>query len=157
MPKLRKSSPRLQSFDYTGPFAYFVTCSTYHKRRYFKYKAVVEPILSSLIHSAIQHSFTIYAYCFMPDHLYILLLGDAQSSLHKVMKTFKQETSFKFRENSNQPLWQRSYYDHILRKEEALQEVALYILNNPVRKGLLDDYQKYPFCSCLVLDTPDIE
>jgi putative transposase len=152
MPKLRKSSPRLQSFDYTGHFAYFVTCSTYRKRPYFKYKAVVETVLSSLIHSGTQHNFTIYVYCFMPDHLHILLLGDVESSLHKFMKTFKQETSFKFRENSNQPLWQRSYYDHILRKEEALKEVALYILNNPVRKGLVDDYRKYEFSNSAILE-----
>jgi len=89
----------------------------------------------------------------MPDHLHLLLLGEDKSSLHTFMKTFKQETSFKFRRTCNSPLWHRSYYDHVLRKEEALEEVALYILNNPVRAGLVDDYRSYAFSGSFVFDT----
>ena len=40
-------------------------------------------------------------------------------------------------------LWQRSFFDHALRKEEALQEVASYIWENPVRKGIVDQPAKY--------------
>ncbi|MBM4446208.1 MAG: transposase [Chloroflexi bacterium] len=153
MLKQRKSSPRLCSFDYSGPYAYFVTCSTYQKRPYFKEKAVIDTVMPLLKRLGTQNSFTIYAYCFMPDHLHLLLLGEDKSSLHTFMKTFKQETSFKFRRTCNSPLWHRSYYDHVLRKEEALEEVALYILNNPVRAGLVDDYRSYAFSGSFVFDT----
>jgi len=36
-------------------------------------------------------------------------------------------------------------YDHVLRKEESIEGVARYILDNPVRKGLVSDYKEYPF------------
>jgi REP element-mobilizing transposase RayT len=40
-------------------------------------------------------------------------------------------------------LWQRGFYDHILRAEEGLPEVARYILANPVRAGLAQDFRTY--------------
>jgi hypothetical protein len=41
-------------------------------------------------------------------------------------------------------LWQKSYHDHILRKEEAVADVVRYILENPVRAGLVDSIGEYP-------------
>jgi REP element-mobilizing transposase RayT len=92
----------------------------------------------------------------MPDHLHILLVGDEKSSLHKFMKTFKQESSLAFRRAHAGPLWQRSYYDHVLRKEENLEEVALYILNNPVRKRLVDDYKGYAFAGSFMFNIKEL-
>jgi len=42
-------------------------------------------------------------------------------------------------------LWQRGFYDHALRKEEDVQKVAEYIVNNPVRMGLVEDWRNYRF------------
>jgi REP element-mobilizing transposase RayT len=42
-------------------------------------------------------------------------------------------------------VWQRSFYDHPLRKDEDLLKVAEYIIYNPVRKGLVEDWRDYPF------------
>jgi len=47
-------------------------------------------------------------------------------------------------------LWQPSFYDHVLRNDEDLPAVARYILNNPVRKGLVDHYTEYVFSGSLV-------
>jgi len=91
----------------------------------------------------------------MPDHLHLLLVGEEKSSLDSFMKTFKQETSFAFKRAHGNSLWQRSYYDHVLRKEETLEVVALYILNNPVRAGLVDDYRNYAFSGSLVFDVKE--
>jgi len=46
--------------------------------------------------------------------------------------------------------WQKSFYEHILRKEELLDKVALYIWNNPVRKNIVEDFRKYPYSGSLV-------
>jgi len=43
-------------------------------------------------------------------------------------------------------LWQRYFYDHVLRNEEDLKNVALYVLENPVRKGMVENWQDYPYC-----------
>jgi len=90
-------------------------------------------------------NYTILAYCFMPDHLHCLLSGDSQNNLVKFAQRFKQLSGFHFKQQYEKPLWERSFYDHILRKTENIKEVALYILNNPVRKGLVEDYHDYPY------------
>ena len=43
-------------------------------------------------------------------------------------------------------LWQRGFYEHIIRKEENIADVAEYILNNPVRQGLVQDGEYYEWC-----------
>lgn len=150
--KQRKPSPRLTSFDYKGSYAYFVTCSTEQRKPYFKQKAIVNIVLPILEETSTEIGYNVYAYCFMPDHLHILLVGTEDSSLHRFMKLFKQRSNFSFKKTYGDSLWQRSYYDHVLRKEESLDDVFLYILNNPVRKGLADDYRDYPFSGSFVLE-----
>ncbi|TRZ96612.1 MAG: hypothetical protein D4R82_00710 [Dehalococcoidia bacterium] len=156
MLRQRRHSPRLLGFNYSGPYAYFITCPTYQKRLYFEDKAIVDIVLAILRRVGVQNSFGIYVYCFMPDHLHLLLLGEEKSSLHRFMKTFKQESSFAFKRAYGNSLWQRSYYDHVLRKEEALEDVALYILNNPVRGGLVDDYKSYAFSGSFMFDIMEL-
>jgi len=40
-------------------------------------------------------------------------------------------------------LWQRSFYDHALRKEESVYQVTMYIWENPVRAGLVEEPYEY--------------
>ena len=68
----------------------------------------------------------------------------------------KQESSFAFMRAHPSSLWQRSYHDHVLRKEEELEEAALYILNNPVRKGLVDDYKSHAFAGSSMFDIKEL-
>lgn len=41
-------------------------------------------------------------------------------------------------------IWQARFYDHIVRDGEDLRQVAEYIVNNPVRKGLVNSAADYP-------------
>ena len=43
------------------------------------------------------------------------------------------------------PLWQEGYYDRVLRKDEDLRTVARYLLNNPIRAGLVTKPIDYPY------------
>ena len=156
MLKQRKRVPRLSSFDYSGPYTYFITCSTYQRRPYFRDRAIVDIVLPVLRRVGAQNSFGVYAYCFMPDHLHLLLVGEKESSLNRFVKAFKQQSGFAFKRAHGDSLWQRSYYDHVLREEETLEEVALYIVNNPVRGGLVDDYNNYAFSGSFIFDVREI-
>jgi putative transposase len=154
--KHRRRAPRLSSFDYKGPYAYFVTCATYQKRTYFTDKAVIDLIILIVKDCGVRTGFDIYVYCFMPDHLHMLLAGDEKSSLHRFMRMFKQESSFAFKNGYGNTLWQRSYYDRVLRTDEMLDDVAWYIINNPVRKGLVDDYKRYAFSGSSLFDISEL-
>jgi len=43
------------------------------------------------------------------------------------------------------PLWQKNFYDRIVRQEESLLEMAKYIIHNPVRKGIVSNWETYPY------------
>ena len=68
----------------------------------------------------------------MPDHLHALIAIDGEALLSSLVSNFKRATSRFARIQ-----WQRNYFDHRLRHDESLEEKAAYILNNPVRAGLV--------------------
>ncbi len=152
----RRSSPRLRDFDYKGSYAYFITCCTNQKKPHFKDKDIVGIMVDVLKETSQRFNFRVYAYCFMPDHLHLLVTGGETSSLGEFMRFFKQKTSFMFKKREGNSLWQRSYYNHVLRKEETLRDVALYIFHNPVRKKLVENYQDYPFSGSFVFDKNEL-
>lgn len=82
----------------------------------------------------------------MPDHAHVLLQGtDEDSDLWKCIVDFKQRTGFWLSQNKYSEEWQKDFYDHILRKEEDVVKHVRYILNNPVRKRIVENWKDYPF------------
>ena len=140
----RRSSPRLSTFSYQGPYAYMVTLNTHRRARSFRRKDLVLLCQEEPVKAAERHRFVILAYCFMPDHLHLLLQGTQESRLIPFVQRFKQTTGYRFKERTGRMLWQRSFYDHVLRGEEDIGDVAEYIWSNPVRAGLVADRDDYP-------------
>ena len=143
--KVQRKRNRLQHFDYEGSYAYFLTICCYDNGNYFINKNTVFNILNSLNNISSEMDFSIIAYCFMPDHLHILTSGNERINLIKFVKQFKQITGYNFKKATGRRLWQKSFYDHVVRKDENLNSIVEYIFNNPVRKGLVEDYDDYPF------------
>ncbi|MGH9677170.1 MAG: hypothetical protein ACRD36_08720 [Candidatus Acidiferrum sp.] len=64
----------------------------------------------------------------MPDYLHFLSEGLCDASdLVKFVDAFKQRTSFEFSKLHRKRPWQRRYYDHILRPNDAIEDAAYYI------------------------------
>jgi len=138
--------PRLKDFDYIGTYAYFLTIRTKDCKPYFKKPEVVNGLINPILEAAKAERFDLLAYCFMPDHLHLLVMGqDDRSNAKKFVSLFKQKGGYWFKKNYKENLWHVSYYDHILRKEESIEDVVFYILENQERKGLVSDYREYPF------------
>jgi putative transposase len=145
--------PRVKYFSYKGQFAYFITICTSLKKNVFVSKIAFESVYGYLLDTSKDFNFEIYAYCFMPDHLHLLLVaGEEAADLNKFIKTFKLKSAFYFKKAFGEKLWQPSFYDHVLRKKESLNKIAEYILCNPVRKRLVEDYRDYPYLGSLVFD-----
>jgi hypothetical protein len=82
----------------------------------------------------------------MPNHFNFLLEGTSQESdLLGFMKSFKIKSSRAYALETSQALWQKKYFDHILRSRESPESVAWYIWMNPVRAGLSAKAGEYPF------------
>ena len=89
----------------------------------------------------------------MPDHLHLLLEGIfPDSDLKKFVSSYKQYTGYLYKERGKTKLWQPSYHDHILRKDEDILSVAQYILNNPVRKKLVEHFLDFKFSGSFEFD-----
>jgi hypothetical protein len=44
------------------------------------------------------------------------------------------------------PLWQREFFDHLLRNNESYEEKWQYVRQNPIRHGLVTRVEDWPFC-----------
>lgn len=144
---------RLRTDSYLGQRGYFVTICCAHRRAVFAETAIAKQVLEILAKHAATHQFAVYAYCVMPDHFHMLASGMQPSSdLLAFVKNFKQTTSSEYSQQYKEPLWQKKFYDHILRPGDNADAVAGYIWMNPVRKGLRVSPQEYPHSGSLVID-----
>ncbi len=87
------------------------------------------------------------AWVLMPEHLHWLMqIGETQE-LSKVVKLFKARSARQINRTLQRKgsVWQRAYYDHAIRKEENIHEIAKYIIANPLRRGLVSGIEKYSF------------
>lgn len=138
--------PRLKEFDYRGYYIYSITILTDERKRIFTDQEISHLILGILKETAREKGFELLTYCLMPDHLHLLVAGKRENSnLKQFISLFKQKSGFEFKRRYHKKLWHLSYYDHILRKSEDIETVSRYILNNPVRKGLVESFAEYPY------------
>jgi putative transposase len=151
MPFKRKNI-RLSPENYEGQRAYFVTICCQDRRPALRDRITVSHILETLRDLASEHGFAVHAYCIMPDHGHFLLEGlTPQSDLLDFMNRFKQQTAFAYRRRFRAALWQFKYYDHILRRSDAMDDVAWYIWMNPVRARLCGEPREFPFSGSFTL------
>jgi len=138
---------RLIDFEYKGEaFVYFLTLCTSQKQPYFADGRIAKVIENEMEFRRVKKEIRLYCYCIMPDHLHMLLsLSDIyHKRLQDWVSAFKRYTSRTTYELYGiKPLWQRNFYDHIVRKEEPLLKIAEYIVNNPVRKGMVEEWEQY--------------
>ncbi len=92
--------------------------------------------------------FVLLAYCVMPDHIHLVLQGMSdESDLRRCVKLMKQRVEHVARKEFHVVhLWQKGYYDHILRSRHAVEDAIRYVLENPVRAGFATRIGDYPFC-----------
>ena len=137
---------RLHAKNYLGQVAVFVTLCCYDRRSHFGAPPFCLTTIEILRDAATTRSFAVHAYCFMPDHLHLLVEGlDGESDFLNFIKTFRIRSSRHFMQSSGSPLWQKKFFDHILRSSGSIDSVALYIWLNPVRAGLAANLGEYPF------------
>jgi REP element-mobilizing transposase RayT len=67
----------------------------------------------------------------------------------KFIARAKQLSGFHYKRAFGDPLWQRYGFEHVLRDDEDTRRVARYILENPIRGGLVERVQDYPFVGSL--------
>ena len=137
---------RLAPENYVGKQYLFITLCCAGRRNFFTNPKVCDWFLQVLRRDATWHLFAVHAYCIMPDHVHLLLEGlEPTSDLLQFVKALKRKSSGSFLRRTGQRLWQKKFYDHILRRSDSPDAVAWYIWMNPVRAGICQQPQDYPY------------
>jgi putative transposase len=146
-----RKAHRLDPREYLGQKWSFVTMCCENRKPVFLNSDRADWIVEMLRSESTLHQFLVDAYCVMPDHLHFLVFGKTPTSNLRVLaKSFKQKTGYVYQQEARVKLWQRNYYDHVLRANEGSRHVAAYIWMNPVRKGLCKNFEEYPFSGSFI-------
>jgi putative transposase len=146
----RRKANRLGKQAYVGHFAYSLTLACHERTPWFRNAGLVAKCLEFLRWAADKHAVLVYAYCFMPDHLHLLVQGGNNTRVGDFVHDFKQKGGYLVSQVTGRVLWQRSYYDHVLRTDEDLLASARYLAANPVRAGLAAQPGDYPHLGSFV-------
>jgi len=159
----QRRSIRLNDYDYSQEGAYFVTiCTHRHKFLFGKIvdSAIQLNRLGNVVNKCwleIPHHFPnaeVDAFVIMPNHIHgIVSIVDncrgtacraptekfgrpAPNSLPTIIRSFKSAVTKRInslRQTPGARLWQRNYYEHVIRNETDLNDIRQYILDNPVK------------------------
>ena len=106
----------------------------------------VETIREKLFDHCRRRNSVASLYCFMPDHLHVIVWGQSDEAMPKAaMDGFKIGSGIWLRRHSPGFRWQTDYHDRIIRDHAEWCHKVRYILNNPVRAGLVNSFEDYPF------------
>src|SRR5580765_1744925 len=120
---------RLAGFSYRGLHRYSLTLCAHERRTLFVDSDRVHQALEQILQSSAIRAFAVAAYCFMPDHLHLLVTGQSEEAdLIAFAKDVKQRVAYRRRCLDRGVVWQPGYYERILRDDEATLTVAKYIL-----------------------------
>jgi putative transposase len=132
---------RLQRDCYKGGDNFLVTICTEKRQEITKQQR--ETIINFLVRGSVEQEGCISGWVLMPDHLHVLITG--ASDLIVWVEKFKSATVSSLKRKGVVFRWQRSFHDRGIRPGENLQEVARYMLENPVRANLASDYLSWPW------------
>jgi putative transposase len=131
----------------------FLTITTRGRITAFANHALATACIDVLERQAMRDSIGVVAYCFMPDHVHILARVEGSSGVTRFVQQFKGRTTrVAWSHGVSGTLWQRSFHDHILREAETTESYIQYILQNPVRRQLVDVWLDYPLSGSFTID-----
>ena len=153
---------------------YFVTTNTFCRQKIFNNDRGCQLFIKVLADCRNQYKFRLYGYVIMLDHIHLLIMPPQGNNISDVMRhikgrfarTYNQIAADKFRRyadgnnksNGNNPprrrgihprrvIWQKSFYDHIIRNDLDFEEKLNYIHSNPIKHSLIKNLDKYPWSS----------
>jgi putative transposase len=126
---------------------------TLQRAPHFITQTTIDLLRPAIFATAADCAFDVCAYCFMPDHLHLLLQGmKADAALMPFIAMAKQRSGYLFSRRTGTRLWQESYFERTIRSNEDLAAVALYIHANPVRAGLVLRVADWPYSGGSLLE-----
>jgi REP element-mobilizing transposase RayT len=155
----RRKRLRLPGYDYSQPGYYFVTISSNRFKTLFgtiaggkmRINEIGKIVLQAWQDLPNHYLCHLDAFVLMPNHIHGIVIIDDTSAvraglkpartakrhgLSEIMrgfKTFSARRINEYRGTPGQHVWHRSFYDRVIRREEDVEQIRAYILQNPQR------------------------
>jgi putative transposase len=128
---------------------YFITACAHMQQNLFQRDQIAELMVSTLFKYSDAAEFELHEYVVMPNHIHVLLSIKPEQELSRVIQLVKGGFSHSLRENDIvfRAVWEQRYYDRRVRDANEFAEFSRYIRQNPVRKGLVEHEEDYPYSS----------
>ena len=139
--------------------SHFVTFTCYHRRRGFDSPAVYDLFLQVLEDMRCRFALSVYGYVVMPEHVHLLLSeprrGLLADAIHYLKLSFAKRLAAQVRApvvganlgHASGVFWQKRYYDRNVRDEREFVEKLRFIHRNPVKAGLCELPEDWPWSS----------
>jgi putative transposase len=127
---------------------FFITCCTH--RRWLLPEAARAAVLGTCL-SGNGKAFRLYGAIVMPDHLHLLLTPlsdeDGPFRIPEIMQAIKGASAHRINKllQRRGKVWQEESFDYALRHEERISSKLEYMMENPVRAGLVENPLDYPW------------
>ncbi len=126
---------------------YFITACTAGREPLFTTGDVAGLLCREFARVEDEASRITFAWVVMPDHVHWLLQLRCDALLSDVVRRFKGRSARRVNAclGRSGKLWQRGFHDHALRRDDDVRTTARYLINNPVRAGLVEHAGQYPY------------
>jgi putative transposase len=154
---MRATPHRLPRECYRGPVVVAITACVEDREPLYADAVAVRAGVDALTVASTHFECTVPIYCFMPEHLHLLLRGTSVTAdTWAAIASFKQRSGFWIAANRPEFSWQKDYWDHVVRRDEDVRAQIRYIANNPVRRGLVNQWDEYPFTGSIGHDVREL-
>ena len=151
----RRQLPHLQR-DNKPHFLTFCTC-----HRWTLPESVRSIVLDCCLHDH-GSKLDLHVAIVMPDHVHLIFTPlihrqeMAVCSLAEITDAIKGASAHKINQALGRrgQVWQAESFDHVLRSSESLDQKVSYLLDNPVRRGLVDNWDNYAWSWCQQFRSP---
>ena len=148
MPNFKRKLNRISKYDYSQIGYYFITICTYEKKHFFgsinsekmdmsKYGVIAEIKLKQA--SKVYDCISLIDYVIMPNHIHFILAIEENKivNISRIVKGYKEAVT----KDVGFKIWQKSFYDHVIRNEADYLRIRQYIDEN-ILKWNLDEYNE---------------
>ena len=127
-----------------------VTFCTHDRRKLLTSDAVHTAFVAFASQANSRHNIAVGRYVIMPDHVHLFSRGPDDFELGRWVALLKQHLGKQI-EIARSPIWQRGFFDHVLRSDESYAQKWHYVRENPVRAGLANNADEWPHSGEIVI------
>ena len=129
--------------------AYFLTTVTKDRKEIFLNNSLCRILLVSLEYYKIILEYKVLGFCIMPDHLHLIIKPSDRFNPSFIMKMVKGSFTRKVNKlnDTKGSYWQSSFFDEVIRNDYQLRTQLQYVHDNPVKAGLVEKEEDYPYSS----------